>query len=389
MKIDDIILDMKTRTESKESKSKDTFVNPRQKQQLTPIIDIQPIPAEKPNIDVHEKIRNKKYNKVLKPWAGGVRPKFNSNSNSISNSKDIPIHQDTNTPSWLSNNNNNSNSNSISNNQPVKDLLGSSNLKLKQTNNINNDSGSFILIVGIYNDKQNADFLPVGCGKTLFSTYLGYELYYRRGKQVFSTYDTKFSTTVDPPEFMSLYAKKKVMPGDLFIVDEIDRWLSPQNRRGASGKMLHQCISVRRQMQIDIIATAQRYMDVVKFTREQTDKVYVVQKFHPPMRNPVQNQNQKKHLQSDIDMLPEHCTLESCPRNHVIIPFRVLANGKDIQLRPVLPPIPVERYGHLYNTYQIASHAIDDLFFSLAKEEKAKRKLMSEINVPSFSNPKY
>ena len=262
-------------------------------------------------------------------------------------------------------------------------------MSTKQSGRENDVGSSFLIITGVYDElrRQNVPLLPVGCGKTLYATYLGYEFWHKYGRQVFTTYHTTFSRHVSPDEFMSLYAQHEVSHGDLFIVDEIDRWLSPQNKRGASGAMLQQCISVRRQMQIDMIGTCQRYMDVVKWTRDQVSRIFVVQKFHPPPIWSAKEGAKTTMKRNEYNTMPEQCMLESCPKKHVIIAFEI--NKQAPNMAPIQSvPIDTDKYGKLYDTHEIVTHSIDDLFFRLAKEQKIKNKLAGEMDVPSFSNPR-
>ena len=150
---------------------------------------------------------------------------------------------------------------------------------------IKNDVGNeWIIITGIYDEakRRNIPLMPNGYDRQLYATCMGHEFWYKCGRQVFTTYHTTFSRQVSPEEFISLYANNEVMPGALFIIDEVDRWLSSHNKRGASGAMLQHCISTRRQMQIDLIGTCERYMDVVKWIRDQASRIFVVQTFYPP-----------------------------------------------------------------------------------------------------------
>ena len=260
----------------------------------------------------------------------------------------------------------------------------------EQNGGMNEVGSEFIIITGIYDElkRQNVPLLPVGCGKTLYATYMGYESWYKYGRQVFTTYHTTFSKHVSPEEFMDLYSQNEVMPGDLFIIDEIDRWLSPQSKRGGSGAMLQQCISIRRQMQINMIGTCQRFMDVVKWTRDQATRILVVQKFHPPPSWANKKGANGGMKRDAYNTMPDQCLLESCPRKHIIIAFEVYNDGRDIRPPIQHDPIDTDKYGKLYDTHEIVAHSIDDLFFRLAKEKKMKNKLAAEMDVPSFSKPK-
>ena len=152
-------------------------------------------------------------------------------------------------------------------------------------NGIKTDVGNeWIIITGVYNEakRQNIPLMPNGYGRQLYATCIGHEFWHKCGRQVFTTYPTTFSRQINLEEFILLYANNEVMPCALFIIDEVDRWLSSHGKRGAYGAMLQHCISTRKQMQISIIGTCQRYTDVVKCIRDQASRIFVVQTFHPP-----------------------------------------------------------------------------------------------------------
>ena len=168
-----------------------------------------------------------------------------------------------------------------------------------------------------------------GNGKTLSAVYLAY-LEYQKGKKIYTNFYTSFSTMYKMNDLIQMFSDNR-LHDCLVIIDEGQVYL---NNSGVSVKtrksLITNFIAQTRKADIDIIITTQRFMQLHKELREQTDVILLATKYH-----------YNKHC------LTEVCKVDNCTKDHAVRLF----NMNTGQYLPYI--LDCKEIGRLYNSNEI------------------------------------
>ena len=168
-----------------------------------------------------------------------------------------------------------------------------------------------------------------GNGKTLSAVYLAY-LEFQKGKKIYTNFYTSFSTMYKMNDLIQVFGDNR-LHDCLVIIDEGQVYL---NNSGVSVKtrksLITNFIAQTRKADIDIIITTQRFMQLHKELREQTDVILLATKYH-----------YNKHC------LTEVCKVDNCTKDHAVRLF----NMNTGQYLPYI--LDCKEIGKLYNSNEI------------------------------------
>jgi hypothetical protein len=179
--------------------------------------------------------------------------------------------------------------------------------------------------VGTFNDDVTD---PIrGNGKSMAMTWHAHRKSLE-GYEVYTNYKTTFSTQITVDEMIEMFMKRgATFHHVLFCVDEIGEYIDSHGGNTKEVRSFMGMVKQLRKRWSDMSWTNQRYADVSKQVRIQTEEVY----------KPV-----KTHLDR------RRCSLDVCPKPHLIWLWRV---------RPPYPRplciINASGVGTLYNTEEI------------------------------------
>jgi hypothetical protein len=171
-----------------------------------------------------------------------------------------------------------------------------------------------------------------GNGKTMFTVYLG-ALEYTNNRRIFSNFHTSFSEYMSVASAINKIQSEKIMNA-VIMVSEMHLVLSNFEKVGRK-KFYGEYVRQIRKYQGDLLYDTQRYMDILKTLRDETEFTFTPEKYH-----------------FDDDSL---CPVDGCNRHHYI---------KVTQLKPYFTPlynhvtgdllkIDCEKIGQLYDTKEI------------------------------------
>ncbi len=202
-------------------------------------------------------------------------------------------------------------------------------------------------IVGTYDD-NTMDTLR-GNGKTMGMSYFLHDARTRLGWNVITNYHTNFSEQMNTEEMTDLILHgnmRKIAAG----IDEIQVILNSIGTQGKIVTFIDKMISQTRKRQTDVFYTTQRFLNVHKRLRVQTDMVIVARKYH----------------WDEGDQIALPCRKDRCEEtNHVIALFSV------VPYRP--GPLMVIRAGVVGKLYD-SDEVVDETFHAPPKEEEKERK---------------
>lgn len=168
-----------------------------------------------------------------------------------------------------------------------------------------------------------------GNGKTLSAVYFA-KLEHDKGKKVFTNFYTSFSTMYKMKDLIEMFSDGKLQDV-LVIVDEAQVYL---NNSGVSVKvrknLITNFIAQTRKANIDVILTTQRFMQLHKELREQTDVILLASKYH-----------YDKHGLTSV------CKVDNCTKSHAVRLF----NMNTSSYLPIV--LDCEEIGKLYNSNEI------------------------------------
>ena len=168
-----------------------------------------------------------------------------------------------------------------------------------------------------------------GNGKTLSAVYLAY-MEFQKGKKIYTNFYTTFSTMYKMNDLIQMFSDNK-LHDCLVIIDEGQVYL---NNSGVSVKtrksLITNFIAQTRKADIDIIITTQRFMQLHKELREQTDVILLATKYH-----------YNKHC------LTEVCKVDNCQKDHAV---RLFNMNTGLYLPYILD---CKEIGKLYNSNEI------------------------------------
>lgn len=168
-----------------------------------------------------------------------------------------------------------------------------------------------------------------GNGKSMAMTYYARVMKEKHGYEVYTNYKTTFSDYMSVDEMIQLFLDRgKTFHHVVFCIDEIGEYVDSHG--GANNKQIKAFMSMVKQLRkrwSHLYWTNQRYLDVAKQIRIQTEEIYRPVKTHPDRRR---------------------CPRDICPNAHLIWVFRV---------RPPHPKPDVvlnaRVVGELYDTEEI------------------------------------
>jgi hypothetical protein len=213
-----------------------------------------------------------------------------------------------------------------------------------------------IAIVGRYENVLAGSIR--GNGKTISAVYLAY-LDYLNGRKIYTNFKTTFSETYKINDLLTLFKDEKLEDVTV-IIDEAQIYLNNCGVKVAVRReIIQKFIAQSRKSNIDIIVTTQRFLQLHKELREQTDIILVSIKYHYDKEN---------------NKILEICGRDNCKKDHVIrivslnknpVDYIRDENNKIITLNP-------EIIGQMYNTNEIV---LDN--FEIQKPEKKKNGLIN------------
>lgn len=168
-----------------------------------------------------------------------------------------------------------------------------------------------------------------GNGKTLSAVFLA-KMEYDKGKKIYTNFYTTFSEQYKMSDLIEMFSDGKIKDV-LVIVDEGQIYL---NNTGVSVKtrkaLITNFIAQTRKSNIDVIITTQRFMQLHKELREQTDVILLASKYH-----------------YDKHGLTSMCKIDNCTRKHAVRLFNMNTSS-------YLPYVlDCEEIGKLYNSNEI------------------------------------
>ena len=168
-----------------------------------------------------------------------------------------------------------------------------------------------------------------GNGKTLSAVYLA-KMEHDKGRKIYTNFYTSFSQMYHMNDLIQMFADDK-LHDVVVIIDEAQIYL---NNSGVSVKtrkdLITHFIAQTRKADIDIILTTQRFMQLHKELREQTDIILLASKYH---------YNEKG--------LTDICKIDNCKRQHAVRLFNLNTSS-------YLPYVlDCEKIGKLYNSNEI------------------------------------
>ena len=163
-----------------------------------------------------------------------------------------------------------------------------------------------IMLIGILGTISDASITPVrGNGKTASMTYILKNMYADEEAEVFTNYRTNFANVFDTKDIgkMLNHLQEKKIYG--LGIDEIQNFTNSYDqihKKDLAFNIL-QIVQQSRHKNMDIFYTAQRFMDVHRRIRVQTDNYIIPKKYH-------------------LD--GKRCFLDRCYKPHIIICSDVL-----------------------------------------------------------------
>ena len=182
-----------------------------------------------------------------------------------------------------------------------------------------------IAIVGRYNDIIAGSVR--GNGKTMSAVYLAHQDFLA-GRKIYTNFYTTFSETYKINDLIELFENNELQDATV-IIDEAQKYLNNSGVKVATRKrIVGSFIAQTRKRNIDVILTTQRFSQLHKELREQTDIVLLSCKYH------YDKKTQK---------IGELCLKDNCQKDHAIKIYSINAmppgfvkiDGKSIILNPI------------------------------------------------------
>lgn len=183
-----------------------------------------------------------------------------------------------------------------------------------------------------------------GNGKTLSAVFFA-KNEYDKGRKIYTNFHTSFSELYKMADLIELFNDGSLQDV-LVIIDEAQIYL---NNSGISVKvrknLITNFIAQTRKSNVDIILTTQRFMQLHKELREQTDLILLASKYH-----------------YNKEGITDLCKVDNCKRKHVVRLFNMNTSS-------FLPYVlDCEKIGALYDSNEIV---LDNYEESLNNKNKA------------------
>lgn len=188
--------------------------------------------------------------------------------------------------------------------------------------------------VGTYDDLYNKGLR--GNGKTLTVTNYLYEDYLE-GRLIYTNYYTSFSNVMDTQKIVELIFNSDInkFQNVSIGIDEIQLILNSIGTKGKALKFIMNLIAQSRKRNVDIYYTTQRFLDIHKRLRTQTDMIFEPFKKH-------------YHYEDNNLILDETCIKDNCNKPHIICVY-----PKRPELFKIIKYIYADKVGNLYDSNQI------------------------------------
>lgn len=168
-----------------------------------------------------------------------------------------------------------------------------------------------------------------GNGKTLSAVFFAKQEF-DKGRNIYTNFYTTFSKLYKMNDLIEMFANGE-LSNVLVVIDEAQIYL---NNSAVSVKarkaMITNFIAQTRKSNVDIILTTQRFMQLHKELREQTDVILLASKYH------FNNKG-----------LTDICTIDNCTKKHAVRLF----NMNTSRFLPYV--LDCQEIGKLYNSNEI------------------------------------
>lgn len=173
-----------------------------------------------------------------------------------------------------------------------------------------------------------------GNGKSLTMTYYLYQDF-KEGRQVYTNYKTTFSEQVTVKEIVDMVLEGEIQEASIGI-DEIQIILNSIGTKAKVVNFVDKMVSQTRKINTDIYYTTQRYTNIHKRLRVQTDRLI------RPFKMCERNNKWKK------------CIKDRCKNRHIII----VKSEIPYQEKPIIA-LDALKVGKLYNSNEIINEEIN------------------------------